>query len=177
MAKPNRVRDEHTIYLDMPFTRQALVEAVLSAKIVPKDVLELQAGRSTTVLIAEDNKVNQKLAKWHLERLGCNVKLATSGYECLDLWQRQPFDLILMDVQMPEMSGLDACREIRRLEKGSRHTPIVALTASALDEDRERCLQAGMDDFIPKPFREQDLKRVLALHVVQQEQEPEAAGV
>ncbi|HEY0865859.1 MAG TPA: response regulator [Fimbriimonas sp.] len=161
MVRFNRVTDQDETRLEMPFRREDLVGAITDAKRI--DAARRLPGQQPflTVLIAEDNLVNQKLAKWHLERLGCIVKVASNGQECLDMWVRNSFDLILMDVQMPELSGLDACRFIRRAEGAEKHTPIVALTASALVEDRDVCLEAGMDAFIAKPFREQELRRVL----------------
>jgi signal transduction histidine kinase/ActR/RegA family two-component response regulator len=157
----NKVADQNETRLELPYRREDLIHAVLEAKSVEADPNQGTSGERLQVLIAEDNLVNQKLAKWHLERIGCSVRVASNGQECLDMWVRQPFDLILMDVQMPEVSGLDACRFIRQVEQ-EHHTPIIALTASALDEDREACLAAGMDAFIAKPFREQELRRVLA---------------
>jgi len=105
------------------------------------------------VLVAEDNPVNQRLAKRLLEKRGHIVKLAGTGREALALAQAERFTVILMDLQMPDMDGLEATREIRKWE-GERklHTPIIALTAHAMKGDRERCLAAGMEDFINKPL-------------------------
>ncbi len=106
---------------------------------------------SLKILLAEDNLVNQRVAMTMLDRMGHRITLATNGLEALEQWRRGDFDLILMDVQMPEMTGLQATMQIRREESAGAHVPIVAMTASAMTEERDRCLAAGMDDFISKP--------------------------
>jgi signal transduction histidine kinase/ActR/RegA family two-component response regulator len=106
---------------------------------------------SLSILLAEDNLVNQKVAMKMLGKMGHRTTLATNGREALEQWRHSDFDLILMDVQMPEMSGLQAATQIRKEEAIGAHVPIVAMTASAMSEDRDRCLAAGMDDFISKP--------------------------
>ncbi|HTB12074.1 MAG TPA: response regulator [Bryobacteraceae bacterium] len=109
--------------------------------------------RPLTVLLAEDNAVNQKLARRLLEKMGHHVTLAQNGREAVDAQTAEQFDLILMDVQMPEMNGFEATARIREREKISgRHIPVVALTAHAIQGDRERCLAAGMDDYLTKPL-------------------------
>jgi signal transduction histidine kinase/CheY-like chemotaxis protein len=114
------------------------------------------------VLLAEDHPINQKVACEILRRQGCRIEVAEDGAEAVRLWMHGDFDLVLMDMHMPLMSGLDAAREIRRLEGGGHRTPIVALTASALPSDRERCREAGMDDFVAKPIRAAELLDVVA---------------
>jgi len=110
------------------------------------------------VLVVEDHAMNQQLARLRLTRGGCEVELAQTGCEAIEAVRRAPYDLILMDVQMPEMDGYTATREIRALEAGTgRRTPIVALTARALKGDRERCLEAGMDDYLTKPVDGKEL--------------------
>jgi two-component system sensor histidine kinase/response regulator len=106
---------------------------------------------SLRILLAEDNLVNQKVAMTMLGKMGHRITLATNGLEALEQWRQSDFDLILMDVQMPEMTGLEATTRIRREEAKGAHVPIVAMTASAMSEERDRCLAAGMDDFISKP--------------------------
>jgi PAS domain S-box-containing protein len=112
------------------------------------------------VLVAEDNLVNQKVITRQLERWGVPYRLAANGYEVLEWLDKEPFDLILMDCQMPEMDGFEATRRIRA-QQATAHIPIIALTANALPEDREMCLQAGMDDYLPKPFKPEALRAVL----------------
>jgi two-component system sensor histidine kinase/response regulator len=117
-----------------------------------------QGTRRLSILLAEDNLVNQKLAVRLLERRGHRVAVANNGREALELLKRQPFDAILMDVQMPEMDGYEATAAIRREEeKTGRHIAILAMTAYAMKGDRERCLEVGMDGYISKPVRAKEL--------------------
>jgi CheY-like chemotaxis protein len=110
------------------------------------------------VLLAEDNSINQKLGIRLLEKNGSRVLLAVNGEQAVELAQREKPDVILMDVQMPECNGLEATQRIREWEStaGGR-IPIIALTAHAMTGDRERCLAAGMDDYLPKPLRLDEL--------------------
>jgi PAS domain S-box-containing protein len=132
----------------------SLVTAVSDSKTV-----ERRFSRQLRVLLAEDNSVNQKLALGILGKLGHEVAIANNGMEALAcLRSSERFDLVLMDVQMPEMDGLTATRQIRSLElETGGHLPIVAMTAHAMKGDREECLQAGMDDYLTKPIRLQDI--------------------
>jgi CheY-like chemotaxis protein len=108
---------------------------------------------SLRILLAEDNLVNQRLATRLLEKGGHSVALAGTGREVLALLEHERFDMILMDVQMPDMDGVEATAVIRAREKQSgSHIPIIALTAHAMKGDRERCLEAGMDNYINKPI-------------------------
>jgi two-component system sensor histidine kinase/response regulator len=114
------------------------------------------------VLLAEDNAVNRKLAVRILEKHGHRVTVAVNGREAMEALVRDQFDAILMDVQMPEMDGFEATAAIRRSERGSgRHIPIVAMTAHAMKGDREQCLQSGMDAYLSKPIRGQELLDIL----------------
>ena len=116
--------------------------------------------------MAEDNPVNQKLAMRLLEKRGHRVVVASNGREALSALARDRYDLVLMDVQMPEMDGLEATKEIRSKEKGTgRHQPVVAMTALVMKGDRERCLEAGMDGYLAKPIRPQELDEVLDAYV------------
>ena len=114
------------------------------------------------VLVAEDNPVNRVLARKLLELAGHSVQLVQNGQEAFDAWEAGSFDLILMDVHMPEMDGFEATALIRERERDTDgHVPVIALTASAIEGDRERCLDAGMDDYVPKPLSRGDLYNVM----------------
>jgi len=115
------------------------------------------------ILLAEDNRVNQYFALRLLQKRGYEVVLVGSGREVLAALEKQTFDLILMDVQMPEMDGFEATTAIREKEKATgTHVPIVAMTAHAMAGDRERCLAAGMDNYVSKPIRSQELFAAIA---------------
>ena len=114
------------------------------------------------ILVAEDNRVNQRVALGMLEKRGHKTTIAENGREVLALLENQTFDLILMDVQMPVMSGVDATVEIRQQEqKSGQHVPIYALTANAMKGDRERYLSIGMDGYLAKPIRPDELDQLL----------------
>ena len=116
------------------------------------------AFKGLRVLLADDNAVNELLMRKMLAQMGCDVAVARNGREVVARWEQGGLDLILMDVQMPEVSGLEASQQIRERERGTnRRTPIVALTAHALVGDRERCLEAGMDGYVTKPVETQQL--------------------
>ena len=116
------------------------------------------------VLVAEDGLVNQKLVRELLHKQGHRVTVVSNGADAIVAWQTEPPDVVLMDVQMPDMDGLDATRKIRDLERETgRHTPIVAMTAHAMKGDRERCLEAGMDEYVSKPLRVHQLIDAIAL--------------
>ncbi|MCP2728685.1 response regulator [Limnofasciculus baicalensis] len=113
------------------------------------------------ILLAEDNIVNQKVAIMQLKRLGYNVDIAANGIEVLEALKRQCYDVVLMDVQMPELDGLETSRHIRNNFPEDNQPYIIAVTANAMEEDRQECLQAGMNDFIRKPFKVEDLTTAL----------------
>jgi CheY-like chemotaxis protein len=122
------------------------------------------------LLLAEDNKINQKVAMKTLEGLGHHVDVVDNGKEAVERFVENRYDLILMDLEMPGMDGLEATREIRSKEPAllsadpeRRKVIIVALTAHSTTADKDKCLDAGMNDYISKPFRQQELLRVLAL--------------
>jgi two-component system sensor histidine kinase/response regulator len=133
---------------------------------------------SLHVLLAEDNAVNQKLAIRLLEKRGHRVTLAGNGNEALKLFEDGTFDLILMDVQMPEMDGFEAVAAIRRVEasRGNRgRTPVIALTAHAMKGDRDRCLAAGMDGYLSKPLRPPELDEILKKYSMERNEIPQPA--
>ena len=159
-------------YLTKPIKRSDLLEAInvvlgsqtgaeASASLVTLHSLRESRGR-LRILLAEDNRVNQVLAVRLLEKRGHEVVVARNGEEALEALDKQAFDLILMDVQMPEMDGLQATVIIRKGEmKTGKHIPIIAMTAHAMAGDKERCLEAGMDDYLTKPIRPEQLGDVL----------------
>ena len=110
------------------------------------------------VLLVDDNLVNLKVARGILKRLGVVPDTANNGAEAVAKWETTPYDLILMDCMMPEMDGFEATHLIRKAEGTDRHTPIVAMTANAMAGDRERCLIAGMDEYVSKPIKAKDLR-------------------
>jgi signal transduction histidine kinase/CheY-like chemotaxis protein len=117
------------------------------------------------ILVAEDNPVNQEVALAMLEGLGCEAEVANNGHEAVEAMKRGHYDLVLMDWRMPEMDGFEAVAVIRRLEAerpGGPRTPVIALTANAMEGDRERCLAAGMDDYLAKPFKQEQLQAILS---------------
>ena len=116
------------------------------------------------VLLAEDNLVNQQVAKGVLRKFGCQIDLAMNGIEAVSNFEKHHYDIVFMDCQMPQMDGYEATAEIRRLETGlseDKHIPIIALTANALSGDREKCLAAGMDDYVSKPFDQKRIRKAL----------------
>jgi len=123
------------------------------------------SGGGLRILVAEDNLVNQKVALRLLEKLDYRATAVADGRAAVAAWQAGNFDLILMDCQMPQMDGYAATREIRRLEDGKRHVPIVALTAHAMKGDEERCRSAGMDDYLTKPINREELEACLERHI------------
>jgi CheY-like chemotaxis protein len=136
-----------------------------SAAPMPSPLLNPTLGQThpLRILVAEDNAVNQKLIAGLLQRLGYQPRLADHGLACLEALRRDAYDLVLMDCQMPEMDGYDATARIRAGEAGERHRdiPVIALTASAMTGDRERCLAAGMSDYLTKPIQAPALVRLI----------------
>ncbi len=122
------------------------------------------------ILLVEDNLINQKITKLTLMQTGCKVDVANNGLEAVEKYKNNNYDLILMDLQMPVMDGLEATRQIRKIEKSEnvRHAFIVALTANALPSDMENCMLAGMEGFIAKPFKPTELFRVLHKLIIQE---------
>jgi signal transduction histidine kinase/CheY-like chemotaxis protein len=158
-----------TAYLVKPIGQSQLYDALSDAvhtrsRNVEATVAEADiVARPERILIVEDNNVNQRLAVKQLQRLGFNADTVSNGREAVDAQARSGYALILMDVQMPVMDGFEAAAEIRRAEiRSRRHVPIVAMTANALNEDRDACLAAGMDDYVSKPVSLAALRAVIA---------------
>jgi two-component system, sensor histidine kinase and response regulator len=166
-----RVNLNISAHLMKPAKQSEIFDAIIEALGVdsaededeqPEELKLLGQTRAMRILLAEDNIVNQKLATAILTREGHEVALASNGQEAVQTWQSGDFDLVLMDVQMPEMDGLEASRQIRLLEQETGgHTPIIAMTAHAMTGDRERCLEAGMDEYLAKPIRIRQLAEKL----------------
>jgi PAS domain S-box-containing protein len=158
-------------YLSKPIKQSELFDAIVTAMADDSRKREryestsasIQASeRSLRVLLAEDNPVNQMLATRVLEKLGHKVQVVNNGRDALARAKAEEFDVILMDVQMPEMDGLEATTAIRDAEAGTgKHVPIVAMTAHAMKGDREKCLSAGMDGYLSKPIRIDELKQAI----------------
>ena len=127
-----------------------------------------RAPRAMRILVTEDNLVNQRLATRLLEKRGHSVVVAGNGREALMALEKESFDLVLMDIQMPEMDGMEATAKIREKEKlAGGHLPVVALTAHAMKGDQEICLAAGMDDYLTKPIRPQELDKLLGKYAAE----------
>jgi len=155
-------------YLVKPIFQNELQQAILSelqgriapAGRKPATAPDMRPGPALRILLAEDNVVNQKVAARVLERRGHTITLANNGAEAVTLYARDKFDVILMDIQMPEMNGYEATTAIRDRERTTgAHVPIIALTAHAMTGDRGRCLAAGMDDYVSKPIHLEELLR------------------
>ena len=141
-------------------TAAPMAAAVAGVEAVPFGDVALR--KRLRVLVAEDNVVNQKVIAALLARRGQDTVLVATGLQAIDAWRRESFDAIFMDVQMPEMDGFEATAAIRDAERGTgTHIPIVAMTAHAMSGDRERCLAAGMDDYVAKPISVKELDRIL----------------
>jgi two-component system, sensor histidine kinase and response regulator len=155
-----RCRTTGSGYVTKPVTQSDLLTAVTTVlgQAVSVDPLPLAArpaaGRTHHILLAEDNVINQRLAVRLLEKRGCTVVTARNGVEAVAAFAKDTFDVVLMDVQMPDMDGIEATAILREREGTTGlHVPIIAMTASAMKGDRERCLAAGMDEYIAKPIK------------------------
>jgi signal transduction histidine kinase/ligand-binding sensor domain-containing protein/CheY-like chemotaxis protein len=157
-----------TFFFTAPFAHADNAPQISSDAAATRNTQPPAASRTLRILLAEDNSVNQLVAQRAIERLGHSVEVADNGRKAVDLVACMPFDLIFMDVQMPEMDGFEATARIREQErlavstKPARHTPIVAMTAHTMSGDRELCLQAGMDDYISKPIHLKELNELIA---------------
>jgi two-component system sensor histidine kinase/response regulator len=157
-------------YLTKPVKQSQLFDTILTVlsreksqikdKLIPivtRHTIEEQKHRRARILLAEDNPMNQKLAVTLLKKAGYSVDAVENGRRAIQSLKLKAYDLILMDVQMSEMDGFEVTKIIRAREGEAKHTPIIAMTAHAMKGDRERCLQAGMDDYISKPIEPQEL--------------------
>ncbi|HYM00240.1 MAG TPA: response regulator, partial [Blastocatellia bacterium] len=161
--------------LTMPITESSLLDGINGVNAEQQDDLRtkddsayrkrphapLAGSARGRILVAEDSPINQKVTRRQLQGLGYDADVVENGIEALDAIKTRHYDCILMDCQMPMMDGYAATEELRRLEGEQERTPVVALTASAMTSDRDRCLRAGMDDFIAKPTRQSELASVL----------------
>ena len=161
-----------TAHLIKPVKQSLLMNAIVGA-VVGKKAVAVEPAKSQDaagsseadcvalhILLAEDNAVNQKFAVRVIEKAGHSVVVTNNGREALDAWEQDRYDVVLMDVQMPEMDGLEATARIRDLEQqrgAAQRTPIIAMTANAMKGDRERCLEAGMDGYVSKPVKRQTM--------------------
>ncbi len=148
-----------TFWVDLNF---AFAAAAVSPEVERRATGRRFAGR---VLVAEDNAVNRKLIARMLAHFGIEPVLANDGTQALENLKRQCFDLVLMDCQMPLLDGYEATRQWRQMEGGGRSTPIVAITAHAFPQDRARCIEAGMNDYLSKPLEVAALANVLGRYL------------
>jgi len=160
-------------YLTKPIRQSELRAAALavyaqsaegepSPLITKHTVREQNPSTRLRVLVAEDNPVNQIVIRRTLDRHGCDVTVVATGVQAVETLETQSFDVVFMDVQMPEMDGFEATEEVRRREAGTgRHQLIIAMTAHAMKGDRERCLSSGMDDYLAKPVRPSEVAAIL----------------
>jgi two-component system, sensor histidine kinase and response regulator len=163
-------------YLTKPIKQSQLFNAIISvfgkkadveeqthpAPLITQYTLTENAPQGPRILLAEDNLVNQKVALIHLRKLGYMADVANNGREALQAVKKGNYDVVLMDIQMPEMDGYEATRAIRRATRNGDHLPIIAMTANAMKGDREKCLEAGMDDYLSKPVNPKQLKEKLS---------------
>lgn len=142
----------------------AVTQPVVTATSTTADSGPNSAMAQAHVLVAEDNPTNQQVIRAMLKLIGCRFTIVEDGKKALNAVQEQHYDVVLMDMQMPEMDGLEATRQIRRLPM-ERRLPIIALTANAMTGDRERCIEAGMDDYLSKPVTRHDLQSMLQRYI------------
>ncbi|MBS0210181.1 MAG: response regulator [Planctomycetes bacterium] len=167
-------------YLNKPIKQSELLDTIMNnlrgahlSRRPAAAPLEFQPRRPLRVLLAEDSLVNQKLAVRLMEKWGHQIVVANTGREALDAHEQQRFDLVLMDVQMPELDGFEATAALRQREQATgQHVPVIAMTAHAMKGDRERCLEAGMDAYVSKPIRPQELFDVIEETLAAAEAEP-----
>jgi len=158
LLKPLQQREVIEIILRAMSHQGDKGDVLVSLPVVPQPIPEGLMGAPPRILAAEDNEFNRDLLEHLLSRLGLSAAMAVNGREALALLEREPFDLLLLDIHMPELDGFQVVGAIRQREHtAGGHLPVIALTARSRREDRERCLQAGMDDCLTKPFKAIDL--------------------
>jgi CheY-like chemotaxis protein len=162
LAKPVRQSQLFDTLINL-LADAAARRGTVPAPVATKSKIDTEMGvrHPLRILVAEDNVVNQKLALRILQQMGYRADLASNGIEAIESVERQPYDVVLMDVQMPEMDGLEASRRITAKWPADARPRIVAMTANAMQGDREMCLAAGMDDYITKPIRVDQLVEAL----------------
>jgi CheY-like chemotaxis protein len=185
LTKPVRKRQLETCLATVMGRQSKTASTDGSSLVTSHNLREIHKTAKARILVADDHQVNQKLAVLMLERLGHRVDVVANGQEAIDAIHRKTYDLILMDCQLPVMDGYDATRKIREAEGVTRealderrevkendsphtlhltsdHIPIIALTANAMREDREKCLEIGMDDYLSKPIKPEQLAKILS---------------
>jgi CheY-like chemotaxis protein len=167
-APPDMLRGVlHTMRAMAGNQTQIITRYMIAPPVVTQNVLATTpgpiplTGAAHRILLAEDNAINQRVAVLMLKRLGCRVDVAGNGLEAVEFAARFPYDIIFLDCNMPELDGFGAARAIRATERGGTRVPLIALTASVLEEDRERCRAAGMDDFLTKPVLAEHLSNAI----------------
>ena len=177
LTKPARQHNLYSCISAVLAGRSQQPDVVVEATVEPPaDTGRAAALRGTRLLIAEDNLVNQKVAVLALGRLGFECDVVSDGRQAVDAFRHGAYACILMDCQMPEMDGYQAASEIRLIEGGRRHIPIVAMTAHAMKGDREKCLMAGMDEYVSKPLKPRELDAILTRLVEANEVTPAPAA-
>jgi CheY-like chemotaxis protein len=174
-VKQSQLYDALAAVMNKPEKEAAAPEKEEKQLVTSHSLKEAKARSLARILVVEDNAINQKVAVKMLERLGYRADVAGNGLEAVEALSRIPYSAVLMDVQMPEMDGYEATAEIRRREKKSedRHTPVIAMTANAMEGDREKALEAGMDDYVSKPVKAEELDAVLEHWLLQDEEKVE----
>ncbi|OJV25730.1 MAG: hypothetical protein BGO12_11180 [Verrucomicrobia bacterium 61-8] len=171
-GKPDSVKSsDHTAVLSRPVRKAALASTMVRLLGGVSGEGESHSARPEAtqgsqyplrILVAEDNPVNQRVTQLMLNRIGYEATIVANGIEVLQMLEKFPFDVVLLDVQMPEMDGLQAAREIRKRTTPEFHPWLIALTANAEESDRTACLEAGMDDYMSKPVGLESLKNALS---------------
>jgi CheY-like chemotaxis protein/HPt (histidine-containing phosphotransfer) domain-containing protein len=178
-VKQSQLYDALAKVMGTPGVVTALQEEKQRQLVTSYSLKEAKARSRARILVAEDNQVNQKVAVKMLERLGYRADVAANGLEAIEALSRIPYSAVLMDVQMPEMDGYEATKVMRQREGSKRHTPIIAMTANAMQGDRENALDVGMDDYVSKPVKPEELGAVLERWIPQADEKtsgPEEAA-